>query len=124
MTKRILIAALPLLLPLAACEQKTQTVTAEAPDPQAELLNKQAPIQLPPSIKAQVTLRCKDNSLVYVDFFSGNTQANLRTEKDGPIIKLTAAKNGDPLKADGYSLTGTPDAIELATPKGTQTCKK
>ncbi len=124
MTKRILIAALPLLLPLAACEQKTETVTAEAPDPQAELLNKHTPIKLPPSIKAQSTLRCKDNSLVYIDFFSGNTQANLRTEKDGPIIKLTADKDGDPLKADGYSLTGTPSEVTLVTPKGTQTCKK
>lgn len=126
MTKRfLLLAALPLALPLAACEQKPETVTAEAADPQAEALKKAPPVALPPSIKSQVTFRCKDNSLVYVDFFSGNTQANLRTEKNGPIIKLVAEKDGDPYKADGYEMTGTPESVTLTQPgKDAQTCKK
>jgi len=125
MAKITLLAALALIVPLAACEQKVETVTSEAPDPLAEQLKEAPPAKLPPSIKAQVTMRCKDNSLVYVDFFSGNTQANLRTEKNGPIIQLTAEKDGDPLKADGYSLTGTPSAITLEQPgKPTLTCKK
>lgn len=124
--KKIALTAVLALLPLlAACENKTETVTTEAPDPQAEQLKKLPPAKLPPSIKAQVTMRCKDNSLVYVDFFSGDTQANLRTEKDGPIVKLAADKAGDPLKADGYTLTGTPESITLSTPtKSSLTCKK
>ncbi|MFA5969269.1 MAG: hypothetical protein WC816_08535 [Sphingomonas sp.] len=125
MHKKILIAAIPLALSLAACQQKAEVVTAQAADPQAELLKSAPPVKLPPSIKEQVTMRCKDNSLVYVDFFNGDTQANLRTEKSGPLVKLTADKAGDPLKADGYSLTGTPSAITLVQPgKASLTCKK
>ncbi len=125
MTKAPLLAAIALLLPLAACENKSETVTSEAPDPQAEQLKKLPPAKLPPVMKASVTFRCKDNSLVYVDFFKGDTEANLRMEKTGPIIKLTADKAGGAMKADGYSMTGTPDAITLDQPgKPSLTCRK
>ncbi|OYX38911.1 MULTISPECIES: hypothetical protein [unclassified Sphingomonas] len=125
MTKNTLFAAAAmLLLPLAACDQKTETVTTQAPDPQAEELAKAPKVELPPSIKASVTFRCKDNSLAYVDFMSGDKIAELRTEKDGAPIKLTAENAGDPLVADGYSLTGTPKGITLAQPgKPSQACK-
>jgi len=125
MTKKLLCAAAAMLvLPLAACETKTETVTTTAPDPQAAELAKSAPVVLPPSMKASVTFRCKDNSLVYVDFFSGDMQANLRTEKEGAPIKLTAPKAGDPMTADGYSMTGTPKSITLTRPgKPALTCK-
>lgn len=125
MKKLIPFAAAMLALPLVACEQKAETVTAEAPDPQAAELAKAPPIPLPPSMKASVTFRCKDNSLVYVDFFSGDKQANVKTSEGGAPVKLTAEKAGDPLTADGYSMTGTPQAITLAMPgKPSQTCKK
>src|SRR3546814_19528289 len=90
----------------------------------AELANA-APVELPPSMKASVAFRCKDNSLAFVDFFSGDKLANLRTKKDGEIIRLTAENAGDPLTADGgYKLTGDQNAITLTTPAGgTQTCK-
>ena len=119
-----LAASLLLAMPLVACDQKPETVTTEAPDPQAAELAKAAPVELPPLIKATVTFRCKDNSLVYVDFFSGDKQVNLRTAKEGSAVMLKADKAGAPLVADGYSLTGTPKAITLSQPgKGTQTCK-
>lgn len=126
MNKATLIAAVALLaLPLAACENKPETVTSEAPDPQKEELAKRPKIELPPSIKASVTMRCKDNSLVYIDFFSGDKQANLRTEKDGQNIHLTAEKAGDPLVADGYTLKGDSKLITLTQPgKPAQTCKR
>lgn len=126
MKKTLLIAAVALLVfPLAACEQKPETVTNEAPDPQADALAKAPKAVLPPSIKATVTFRCKDNSLAMVDFFSGNTQVNLRGQREDAPIKLTAEKAGGPFVADGYSLTGTPEAITLAQPgKPSQTCKK
>ncbi len=125
MKNAILIAAAALLaLPLAACENKTQMVTSEAPDPQKEALKDRPKIELPPSIKASVTLRCKDHSLVYVDFFSGDKQANLRTEKDGASVHLTAEKAGDALVADGYSMTGNSKLITLTQPgKPAQSCK-
>lgn len=125
MTKNTLIAAVALLvLPLAACDQKAETVSAEAPDPQAAELAKAPPVALPPSIKATVTFRCKDNSLVYVDFLSGDKKVNLRTEKDGAPVMLMTEVVGDPMIADGYSMTGTTKSITLTQPdKPSQTCK-
>ena len=121
----LLAAAAMLALPLVACEQKTETLTAEAPDPQAAELAKAPPIALPPSMKASVTFRCKDNSLVYVDFFSGDKQANLKTSENGTPVKLFSEKAGDPMIADGYSMSGTPQSITLSRPgKPSQTCKK
>ena len=124
MTKIAPLAAIALVLTLAACEQKTETVTSEAPDPQAEQLKKAPPAVLPPSMRASKTFRCKDNSLVHVDFFNGDKLAHLKPTENGPTINLTAEKAGDPMVADGYSMTGTPEAITLTQPgKGTLTCK-
>lgn len=116
-------AALALSL-LAGCEQKTETVDARAPDPMASQLANAAPVELPPAVKATSTFRCKDNTLVYVDFFAGDKLANLRKEKGGTAVSLKAEKAGDPLKADGYSLTGDAKSITLTQPgKPAQSCK-
>lgn len=125
MTKNTLIAAAALLiLPLAACDQKAENISTQAPDPQAAELAKAPPVALPPSIKATVTLRCKDNSLVYIDFLSGDKMVNLRAEKEGAPVVLTAPAAGEPMVADGYSMTGTPESVTLTQPgKPSQTCK-
>ncbi|OYY72918.1 hypothetical protein [Sphingomonas sp. 28-63-12] len=124
-TSLLIAAAALLVFPLAACDQKPEVVTSQAPDPQADALAKAPKIVLPPSIKATVTFRCKDNSLAFVDFFSGDTQVNLRGSREATPIKLTAEKAGGPFVADGYSLSGTPEAITLAQPgKPSQACKK
>jgi len=113
-------AAAALALTLGACQKnKPEVIDTRAPDPLASQLANAAPVELPPSMVASVTFRCKDNSLVYVDFFKGNTQANLKLKKtDTPII-LKADKDGDPLAANGYSMTGDQDAIKLTKPDGT-----
>lgn len=123
MTKQMLLAAAALLaLPLAACENKP--IVQGAQDPLKEAADKAPKVALPPAIKATVTLRCKDNSLVYIEFFAGDKLANLRTERDGTPIRLKAEKAGDPLIADGYSLKGTPQLVTLAQPgKPAQSCK-
>lgn len=59
-------------------------------------------------VKADVTMRCKDNSLVYVTFFTGDKLVAIKTPKDGPVIRLTAETTGGPFMAEGYSFTGTP----------------
>ena len=115
------------LFALSACNNNTQKpveVTSVADDPQAAAVKNRPMAELPPPIKADVTFRCKDNSLAYVIFFDGDKQAMVKTAKDGTPVKLTAEKAGDPLKAEGYSLTGTPKNITLTAPgKGTLTCK-
>lgn len=127
MTTRILPAAAALaLLSLAACgSSQPEEVDTRAPDPLAEQLKNAAPVELPPAVKASVTFRCQPgNSLVYVDFFDGDKQANLRTEKGGALTQLTAPAAGQPFTGGGYTVKGTPTAIEYTAPgKSALTCK-
>ena len=124
MIKRTLpIVAAIALLPLAACNNQPEVVSSEAKDPNAEQIRNAAPVELPPSIAASVTFRCKDNSLLYVDFFQGNKLANLRTEKGGSPTQLKAEEAGKPYVGGNYTLTGTPKSIELKGPGGTRSCK-
>ncbi|KQS01974.1 hypothetical protein ASG11_14265 [Sphingomonas sp. Leaf357] len=116
------------LLALTACDNKKgpEVVTSVAPDPQAAEMAKRAPVELPPSIKADVTFRCNPgNSLAFVTFFNGDKQALVKTEKTGIATKLVAAEAGQAFKADGgYELTGTPKGATLTLPgKGKLTCK-
>ena len=113
-----LIAAAALTLSLAACNNnKPQVVDTTSPDPMASQLANAAPVALPPSMIATVSFRCKDNSLASVDFFKGNTQANLHIGKD-PVVVLKADKDGDPLTGSGYTMTGDQDNITLTKPGG------
>lgn len=115
------------LLALSACDNpapKPEVVDTTAPDPLAAELANRAPVELPPAVTAEVTFRCKDNSLVYVSFFSGEKQAQLKSTKDAAPVMLHAEEKGKPYTAEGYSLTGTPKNITLTQPgKGTLTCK-
>jgi hypothetical protein len=119
----LMMTAAALALSLGACQQnKPQVVDTTSPDPMASQLANAAPVELPPSMIATVSFRCKDNSLVSVDFFKGNTQANLHP-KNGPTVVLKAAKDGDPLTGNGYTMTGNQDKITLTEPgKGPLEC--
>ena len=109
---------------LAGCSAEPETVGNGTNDPDAKTIADAAPVELPPMLTASRTYRCKDNSLVYIDFFSDNKTANLRTEKDGTPTVLTAAEPGKPFEADGYALTGSGAEVTLARPgKGSETCK-
>jgi hypothetical protein len=112
------------LLSLAACENKPEEVSSTAPDPMASQLANAAPVELPPAISETVTLRCNDNSLVYLDFFEGDKQVQLKTEKDGTATMLKAPAAGQPFEAEGgYKLTGTPKNVSVTLPgKGAKTC--
>lgn len=126
MTTRLpLIAAAASLLALAACNTEPETVTGGGPqdDMAAELANA-APVELPPSVKSSHSYRCKDNSLIYVDWLSDDKTANIRTVKDGSPTQVKAPNAGEPLVAEGYSLTGNEQTITVTVPgKGSQSCK-
>jgi hypothetical protein len=115
------------LLALSACNSEPQApeVIDTNPDPMATALANAAPVELPPAIRAEKSMRCKDNSLVYVTFFEGDKQANVRTVQNGTPTVLRAAAAGEPLVAEGgWKLTGTPESITLEQPgKGTLTCR-
>lgn len=114
----LIAAAAVALLSLAACnKQAPEEVSSTAPDPMASQLANAAPVELPPAIAETVTLRCGDNSLVYLDFFQGNKQVQLKTEKTGPATMLKAPEAGQPFEAaGGYKLTGTSKNVNVTLP--------
>ena len=112
------------LLALSACSKPQPQVVDTNPDPMATELANAKPVELPPAIKADVTFRCKDQSLVYVTFFQGDKLAMIRTAPNGSPTRLTAPEAGQPLTAEGgWSLTGDPKAITVSQPgKSSLTC--
>ncbi len=114
------------LLSLAACSQSSKPEVVDTnPDPMANALANSGPVELPPAIKADKTMRCKDNSLVYVTFFEGDKQAVVKTSKTGTPTQLKAEKAGEPFTADGgWKMTGTPSSVTLTEPgKAALSCK-
>lgn len=106
----ILFRAAPLagILLLAGCNTKPTDVVAGGPaDPTANQVAAAPPVKLPPALIATKSYRCKDNTLVYVDWFNDQLTANLKMKKDGDPIKLTAEVAGQPYSGEGYQLTGT-----------------
>jgi hypothetical protein len=110
-----------LVLGLAACENETIDPNQ---NPEAEKSrNNAATVEAPPMIQASRTYRCKDNSLLYADFYTNDT-AVVRTQKDGPGTTLTAPAAGQAYVAEGYSLSANAAQISYTAPgKGAQSCK-
>jgi hypothetical protein len=118
-----LAGALTALLALGACHNKPTTIVAGNDDPQAEQLKNAPPVAPPPMIQASRTYRCKDNSLVYADFYTNNT-VQVRAKKEGgtPVV-LTAADGKPPYTAEGYSLSANAESVSYTAPgKGAQPC--
>jgi hypothetical protein len=119
----LLAAPLSLLLALGACEQKTIDPNADDRADAANVANAAASIPPPPMIQASRTYRCKDNSLLYADFYTNDT-VQVRAKKDEPGTTLTASAAGQPYTAEGYSLSANSEQISYTAPgKGAQSCK-
>lgn len=127
MMMRLLPAAVAIaLLPLAACKPEPEVVDTRAPDPMETQLKNAAPVELPPSIRASVSMRCQPgNALVFAEFFQGDKLVKVRTEKSGPATDLKAPEAGQPYTAEGgYKLTGNDKSATVELPgKGSLTCK-
>ncbi|MDB5670103.1 MAG: hypothetical protein JWO25_1062 [Alphaproteobacteria bacterium] len=122
---RLLAAAAPVaaLLSLAACNNKPTEIVGGPDDPQAEALKHAPKVAPPPMIQASRTYRCKDNSLVYVDFYTDNS-AQVRTKKDGEAVKVTGTDGKPPFAGGGYSVSANATTIDFTAPgKGSQSCK-
>ena len=112
MTRTISILTLVAAAALAGCDQGKTAEQQESDAANEAAAN--VPVALPPSITASKTYRCKDNSLVYIDWLSDGS-AKVKKSKDdysAPAIKL-----GE----EGSPLTGTADAASV-TYNG-QSCK-
>ena len=109
---------------LAACNQEAEVVTINKYDPQAEALKNAAPVEAPPMIQESRAYRCRDNSLVYIDFYTNNT-ASVRDQRGPPPIAMLTAEGGNPpYTAEGYSVSGRGEQITYSAPgKGSQSCR-
>lgn len=116
MQHHLLRNSLPLALAaafaLAGCKQEPESIN-DGYDPQAAELANAAKLPPPPMIKESRSYRCKDNSLIYVDFMTDGVTANFKTAKDGPVTVLKAPEAGQPFAAaDGtQTLTGGGAAV-------------
>ena len=119
-TPLLFAAPLSLLVALGACKEQTIDPNVDA---QANAANAAAPVEAPPMIQASRTYRCKDNSLLYADFYTNDT-VQVRSAKDKPPTILTAAAGQPPYVAEGYSLSANSEQISYTAPgKGAQSCK-
>lgn len=134
MIQRITPAALALAAALstAACgDNGAVNATNEASaNASANTAAAKAEIVLPPAIKASKTYRCKDNSLVYINFLDDDVSANVRDkEEEPPAVQLKAAAAGEPFEGQGetgkgFRLVGSGDTITYTSPdSGTQSCR-
>lgn len=98
---------------LAGCDNSDHTIVSDpdGPDPMANAVANAGSVQLPPSIQASKTYRCKDNSLVYIDWLSDGSAR----------IKKTREEVGTTVAAGDASLTG--DAKSPSITFNGQSCK-
>ncbi|HET7708348.1 MAG TPA: hypothetical protein VFK50_02300 [Sphingomicrobium sp.] len=106
MTRTLTLLSLAVAAALAGCNNEDHTIVADpaGPDPMANAAN--ADIVLPPAIVASKTYRCKDNSLVSVDWLSDGT-ARIKAEKAGEGTPVNPADAASPLKGDPQAATVT-----------------
>lgn len=121
------VAAIAALLALSACDSGSSKpeVIDTNPDPMANQLANAAPVELPPSVKESVSYRCKDNSVVYVDFLSDAKSANLRLQRSDTPTHVVAEAEGGKMTGNGWSISGSGKAVEIAVKGGAaQSCKR
>lgn len=127
MTRLAPLSAAVALLALAACNNNKQPEVIDTnPDPMANQIANAAPVELPPAVTDSGIYRCKDNSIVYVDFLGDKTQANVRTEKGGTPTHVKAEGEGKPLTGgNGFSVSGSGKTVQIAVNGGAaQTCNR
>jgi len=106
MTRTLTILGLAAAAALAGCNNEDHTIVADpaGPDPMANAVN--ADVVLPPAIAASKTYRCKDNSLVYIDWLSDGT-ARVKQDRNEVGTTVTPADPASPLKGDPKAATVT-----------------
>ena len=106
---------------LAGCNNQSQAETEAVEEAAKNEAN--ANVKLPPAIVASHKYRCKDNSLLSIDWMSDGTANSARaTPEGGAAVSLTQAEANGPYAAEGTNLTGDPQA-QSVTFKG-QSCKR
>lgn len=121
MTRTFTITALVAAALVAGCDNSDHNIVAGEPyDPQANAVQNLENVELPPSISASHTYRCKDNSVVYVDWLSNDT-ARIKATRAEVGTTVTMGEDGS-YTAEGQSLSGAA-ADQTVTING-QSCRR
>ena len=101
MTRTLTLLSLVAAAALAGCNNEDHTIVADpdGPDPMANEVANVGDVVLPPAISASKTYRCKDNSLVSIDWLSDGT-ARIKSETPGQGTTVTPGAEGSPLTGD------------------------
>ena len=99
MTRTPLLLALAATVALAGCNKEDHTIVAGPAGDNTSEANL-ANVQLPPSISSTKLYRCKDNSVIHVDWLSDGTA---RVRPQGKTV-------GEPVEVgEGKEIQGTPE---------------
>jgi hypothetical protein len=107
MTRKLTIAMFVAAAALAGCNNEDHNIVA-GPDLDDTPVNKVG-VVLPPSIQASKAYRCKDNSIVYVDWLSdGTARVKNKREDVGTTVpagdkSLTGTSSGSTITYNGQS---------------------
>ena len=108
MNRKLLLLPIAAALAVSACNGSDHNLVDNGPpDPMANELKNAPPVELPPAITASKAYRCKDNSLIYIDWLSDGSARVKKTrgEVGTAIAAGTPALKGDP-KASTVSYNG------------------
>ena len=106
MTRTITLLALAAAGALAGCNNEDHTIVAGGPhDPMANQADAE-PVTLPPSITASHPYRCKDNSLIYIDWMSDGT-ARVKQERGDVGTSVPVGGENPVLTGDAQAATIT-----------------
>jgi hypothetical protein len=123
MNRTIPLAIIVSAAALAGCNKTNHTIVA---GPRETPVANVADVVLPPAIEASKSYRCKDNSVVYIDWLNDKKTADIRATKAGSASRVVSTEAGKPMTAAGYSLTGTKDSASVNVERpgmGSQSCK-
>ena len=121
MTRTPLLLTLIAAAAIAGCDNQGEPIVL-GPDgnPVDEAPAVNEPVELPPSIVASNAYRCRDNSLVYVDWLSNDT-ARIKADRNEVGTTVTRGEDGA-YSGEGQSLTG--DATAQSVTVNGQSCKR
>jgi hypothetical protein len=117
----IALRTLPLsaLILLAACDSKPTTIVGAGPvDVDADKIKAAPPVKLPPAMLASKSYRCKDNKIVFVDWFNDGTSANFKPKKEATPVALTAPAAGQPYIGGDVTVTGEVGSKSITVKQG------
>lgn len=122
MTRTFTIFAIAAAATIAGCDNTDQNIVSGEPyDPQENAIQNLEGIELPPAIVASHAYRCRDNSLVYIDWLNNDTA---RIKESADEVGTTVSREGEEgdYTGDGQTLSGSP-SDETVTVNG-QACRR